>query len=155
MTRDQYFCLECVSDGCEHVVEARFRNGEAPGSPPANPKQAYGDAKIPVHRVPPALELYAAMSLGEGATKYGPFNWRENPVELMTYVGAIKRHLAAWIDGEDIDPDSKEGKPHLAGIAGSLAIIIDALECGNAIDNRPPTNAGTHKRLMQGAVLKQ
>ena len=102
-----------------------------------NPKQRYGDLKSAVQYVPPALALYAAQALGEGARKYGPYNWRDQPVEALTYVGAALRHLYAWLDGEEIDPDSKEAKHHLAGAIGSLAVLVDALEGGFLIDNRP------------------
>jgi hypothetical protein len=82
-----------------------------------------------------------AIGLKEGAEKYGPWNWRSTKVEVMTYVGAIYRHMAAFVDGEDIDPDSPVGKKHLDGVAASLAILIDAIAGGFAIDNRPPTPA--------------
>src|SRR5690606_27589574 len=67
-----------------------------PAQPP-NPKQAYGDKKVPMHTVPPALVIGAAHAFGEGAAKYGAFNWRNTKVEAMTYVGAIQRHLAAFV----------------------------------------------------------
>ena len=106
-----------------------------------NPKKAYGDAKLPVHLVPPALVLGAAKALGEGAAKYGPYNWRSTRVEAMTYVGAMLRHIAAYLDGEDIDPESSTGKTHLDGIAGSLAVLMDATYSGYLDDNRPPKGA--------------
>jgi hypothetical protein len=105
---------------------------------PANPKQAYGDKKLPVHTVPPALLLGAAKAFGEGAAKYGAFNWRLSKVEAMTYVGAIQRHLAAYVDGEDVDPESVTGKLHLEGIAACVGILLDCHHGGYLIDNRPP-----------------
>jgi len=106
-----------------------------------NPKQLQGDYKVPLHLVPPGLTIYAAMALGEGglwkATPYGPYNFRDSKVEVMTYIGGIMRHLVDFLDGTDNDPDSPVNKPSLAGVAGSLAILIDAIENGNAIDNRP------------------
>lgn len=104
----------------------------------ANPKQAFGDLKVPLHLVPYAIDHYVAVGLGEGADKYGAWNWRSSKVEAMTYIAAIKRHLAAWIDGEELDPDSATDKHHLAGAAASLAILLDAKEGGFLIDNRPP-----------------
>lgn len=101
----------------------------------SNPKQQYGDLKLPVHRVPPIALAYLAMGCGEGARKYGPFNWREIDIEAMTYIGAALRHIMAWIDGEDIDPES--GNPHIAHAMASLAILADAYERGNLIDDRP------------------
>jgi len=106
----------------------------------ANPKQAYGDKKIPVHLVPPAASMYLAMAFKEGARKYGAYNWRENDVEAMTYVGAALRHIMQYLDGEDIDPDTGEAEvPHLAAAGACLAILADATEGDNLIDNRPPT----------------
>lgn len=104
----------------------------------ANPKQAYGDLKAAVHTVPPALILGAAKGNKEGADKYGAFNWRNTKVQSMTYAGAIMRHLLAYIDGEDVDPESKTGKLHLEGIAASVGILLDAHYGGFMIDNRPP-----------------
>lgn len=118
-----------------------------PASDSANPKQRYGDLKVPLQLVPPALTLAAATALGEGARKYGPYNWRTSKVEALTYVGAMLRHLAAWQDGEDVDPESAEGKTHLAGVAASLAILLDAIEGGFVIDNRP--QPGPAPRLVR------
>ena len=117
---------------------APVRVSEAPVAPVtlANPKQAYGDLKVPLQLVPSVATAYMAMGLKEGARKYGPFNWRETNVEAMTYVGATLRHIAAFVDGEDIDPES--GNPHLAHAMASLAILVDALEADKVIDNRPP-----------------
>lgn len=112
----------------------------------ANPKQAYGDKKVPLHLVPGAASAYIAMGLKEGARKYGAFNWRETDVEAMTYVGATLRHLAAFVDGEDTDPDS--GNPHLAHAMASLAILVDALESEGVIDNRP--KAGPAAKTLEG-----
>ena len=101
-----------------------------------NPKQQYGDLKVPLHLVPAPAMAAIAMGLKEGARKYGAYNWRTLTVEAETYIGAALRHLMAWQDGEDIDPDS--GNPHLFHAMASLAILVDAMESGNVIDNRPP-----------------
>jgi hypothetical protein len=108
--------------------------------PTPNPKQAMGDAKIQLQLVPSSVEIAIARGLVEGARKYGAWNWRDQPVQVMTYVGSLKRHLAAWIEGEDIDPDG--GKLHLDGAIASLAIIIDAISSGSALDDRPKVKDG-------------
>lgn len=118
----------------------------------ANPKQAFGDTKPPLHLVPAALTHAVSVGLSEGRDKYGAWNWRSTKVEAMTYVGAILRHLAAYVDGEDADPDSAIGKSHLAGAAASLAILLDAQEGGFLVDNRPPKGAGG--RLMREPVKR-
>jgi hypothetical protein len=53
----------------------------------------------------------------------------------MIYVDAAMRHLIQWIDGEEEAEDS--GVHHLAHAAACCAILLDAIEGGNLIDNRP------------------
>ena len=55
---------------------------------------------------------------------------------MMTYLGAMKRHIDALLDGEDLAPDS--GVHHLGHIAASCAIVLDAGKHGTLVDNRPP-----------------
>ncbi len=114
-----------------------FMRAQLPDKP-ANPKKAYGDAKLATWAVPPALLLGASKAFGEGAAKYGAFNWRSTRVEVMTYVGAMLRHLAAYTDGEDVDPESATGKLHLEGIAACVGILLDCHYGGFLVDNRPP-----------------
>lgn len=128
--------------------------GDLPSRDDANPKKAYGDKKLPTHLVPPALILGVARNMGDGAEKYGAFNWRDKKVEVMTYVGAIQRHLAAFIDGEDVDPESKRGATHLGAIGACVGILMDAGMNGQLVDNRPPRGkAGEHIRAAAGVVL--
>ncbi len=100
----------------------------------ANPKEGLGIKKACLRYTPAALVLWVGEVMKTGAVKYGPFNWRENPVEAMTYAEAIERHLLAWREGQDNAEDS--GLPHLAHIAASCAILLDADACGQMIDNR-------------------
>ncbi len=104
--------------------------------PAPNPKAAHGARKVPMGLVPPIAEVHEARAFGEGAERYGPYNWRAAGVDAMTYIHAIRRHLAAYLDGEDDDP--KSGVPHLAKIRACCAILLDAHDLGNLEDNRPP-----------------
>lgn len=122
----------------------------------SNPKQAYGDSKVPLQLVPPAASIYIALGLREGALKYGDWNFRHIRVEAMTYVGAMKRHLDALVDGEwyDEEPVIVNGvqldipaKPHLAGLMASAAILADCFERGTLIDDFPPS--GGAKLLLK------
>lgn len=103
---------------------------------PSDPKGAEGAKKAPLGLIPPQAEIEAAWAHAEGAKKYGPWNWRKTGVNSMTYASAIKRHLNAWIDREDIDPDS--GLSHIAKIIASCNILIDARHHGTLTDDRPP-----------------
>jgi len=118
----------------------------------SNPKQAYGDRKPPLHLVPAALSVGASHALGEGAPKYGPYNWREKPVENTTYIAALMRHALAYLDGENVDPESKTGKTHLEGIAGCIAILLDSEALGILIDKRPP--AGPAPKMLRDPSFK-
>lgn len=100
-----------------------------------NPKDRLGVLKPRLSLVPPASILYEALAMEDGANKYGPYNWREKKVKLSIYIDACKRHLDSYWDGEDNAKDS--GKPHLAHAKACLGIIIDALETGNLINDRP------------------
>lgn len=59
---------------------------------------------------------------------YGAWNWRLSGVEAATYISAIKRHLAAIHSGEWLDSES--GKPHIAHVAASACIMMDADNLG-------------------------
>lgn len=123
---------EGMLNGVSVLVPPGYKD---PSQRSGNPKDAIGDTKPPLHLVPAALGIYASQAMANGAAKYGPFNWRKNPVRAEVYVSAALRHLAAWFDGEDHAEDS--GVHHLAHAAAGLAILLDAMATGNLIDNRP------------------
>lgn len=104
-----------------------------------DPKGEAGKQKPQMQLIPPALNAETSKALALGAQKYGPWNWRENKVDIMTYLGAMKRHLDAVIEGEDIDPES--GAHHLGHVAAGCGIVLDAQKHGTLVDNRPPQAA--------------
>ena len=99
-----------------------------------DPKGAAGAVKTPLGLIPPHAMEQTAWVHKLGADKYGPWNWRETGVCASTYVNAILRHLNAWRDGEDLDPES--GISHLAHVACSANILMDAEYCGKLQDDR-------------------
>jgi len=102
----------------------------------SDPKKSQGDKKPQLQLIPPALNDETAKALARGAEKYGVFNWRKNNVEVMTYLGAMKRHIDKFLNGEDIDPDT--GAHHLGCAAAGCGIVLDARQYGTLVDNRPP-----------------
>ena len=100
-----------------------------------NPKTLIGAAKVNPSLVPPAGVLHTAAAMMDGAAKYGPFNWREKPVPMMTYIAAAQRHLMQLLDGENYDPLSRVH--HAGHAAACMMIILDALEAEVLIDDRP------------------
>jgi hypothetical protein len=102
---------------------------------PESPKVAQGAAKTPLALIPPVAADAIAKVHQHGADRYSPWNWRESKVPMMTYLHAMRRHLDAVLDGQDLDPDS--GLPHVAHVAASCNIIMDAAAFGTLVDDRP------------------
>jgi len=66
--------------------------------------------------------------LALGARQRGEWNWRTGPkTSASVVIGKALRHLYAAADGEW---DDAEGGSHLAAAAADIAVVIDALACG-------------------------
>lgn len=107
-----------------------------------NPKDLLGLKKPPLNLFPPAALIHGSMAMGNGAAKYGPYNWRKNKVIASIYIAAAMRHIASWQDREDAAEDS--GVHHLGHALACLSIILDAEATGNLIDDRPEAGASAH-----------
>jgi hypothetical protein len=107
-----------------------------PAYPNNDPKGLIGASKVDLSLVPRSAVIHLATAMMDGGVKYGPYNWREKPVQSMTYIAAAERHLGQFLDGENYDPISKVH--HLGHLMACCAIILDSMECGVLIDNRPP-----------------
>ena len=68
----------------EPSTNTRYYDGFQPDLQGINPKQQYGDKKVPLHLVPTPAMVAIAMGLKEGARKYGAFNWRTLTCLLYT-----------------------------------------------------------------------
>lgn len=101
---------------------------------PTNPKDIIGSNKLPLHLWPQTATAYGCLALLDGALKYGRGNYRAIGVRASIYYDACLRHLTAWFEGQDQDPDS--GLPHLAHALACLAILVDAQVCGKLNDDR-------------------
>lgn len=112
---------------------------------PENPKAIHGRTKPTLALIPGGASIPISRVFELGASKYGAFNWRKDPVEAETYVSAAYRHIASWFDGEDTDPESKQ--PHIAHAAACMMILLDAMSVGKMIDNRP--HKGTSADLIR------
>lgn len=107
---------------------------------PTNPKDAIGSDKLPLHLWPMPATALGCVALLDGALKYGRSNWRDAGVRATIYVDALIRHVTAYLEGEDVDPDS--GVPHLGHALACLAILVDAEAAGKLIDDRNYNGAG-------------
>lgn len=103
---------------------------------PSNPKDSVGIRKVPFSTVPAPVIAEIGLAMLEGARKYGRHNYRAVGVRGSVYYDAAMRHLTAWWEGEDIDPDS--GLSHITKAAACMAVLRDSQIQGNWTDDRPP-----------------
>lgn len=119
-----------------------------------NPKTLIGARRVDLSLLPPAGVIHGAHAMMDGAEKYGPYNWREKKVPARTYIAAAQRHLADFLDGEALATDS--GVHHLGHVIGCCAIVLDAMETGNLIDDRPkPGAAAAILARLEIAILER
>lgn len=120
----------------------------------ANPKDLLGAAKPDATKVPAIAIAWESLAMMDGAGKYDPYNWRANKVVASIYIAAAKRHLDLWYEGEEFAEDS--GCHHLGHARACLAILLDAQETGNLIDDRPvtPTSAGVLGKVYAKIAAK-
>lgn len=112
-----------------------------------NPKDLIGNTKLGLRHVPLGAIYEAAVAMDDGARKYGPFNWRDHPVRADVYTDAAKRHIDAWIHGEERADDS--GAHHLGHAVACLLILMDAQHHDTLKDNRDKNARRFHDILDQ------
>ncbi len=101
---------------------------------PTNPKDAIGSDKLPLHLWPSTATMMGSIAMLNGMLKYGRSNFRAIGIRASIYYDAARRHLDAWFEGEELDPD--DGVPHLAATLACVAIIVDAQAAGKLNDDR-------------------
>lgn len=102
-----------------------------------NPKDlAAGGTRVDISVFPMTAIVYGALAMTEGHLKYGGFNYRVTDIRASVYISAFLRHFFKWINGEWSDPITNV--PHLANCLACISLLIDAVECGKLIDDRPP-----------------
>ena len=147
---DEAPCATCS----ERSAWVRLSTPPAPGNPhermfhlrkATNPKDAIGISKAPMSTVSAAVLAEVGVAMLEGASKYGRHNYRAAGVRSSVYYDATMRHLMAWWEGEDTDPDS--GMSHITKAITSLVVLRDAMIQGMCTDDRPPRSAEFYARL--------
>jgi len=96
----------------------------------------YNEGKLPYDLIPFEAEEGLARVLAHGAKKYAARNWEKGMDWSIPY-GAMRRHLAAWWNGEKTDKES--GLSHMAHVLCNAAFLITYEEREIGTDNRPHT----------------
>lgn len=121
-----------------------------------NPKTLMGRQKLSLLSVVPPASIICeaeAMHYGafeaprkDGSKGYGPYNWRDDPVELMIYIDACLRHIFAFVDGENRAEDSLA--THIGHAKACLGIIADAQANGTLLDDRPKVRHNAAAKML-------
>jgi len=114
----------------------------------------FDESKVRTDLVPISIICGVASVLTFGANKYGDRNW-EQGIKYGRVWGALLRHLYAWWEGEQEDPES--GLPHLWHAASCLSFIIHYETYPNrytSFDDRPTYEEETEwKRPKPGTII--
>lgn len=79
--------------------------------------------KLRYDLIPTSAITGLAEVLTMGAKKYTPNGWRNVPDGIERYYAALYRHLLAWRNGEQIDPES--GLHHLKHVMINVAFLLE------------------------------
>lgn len=104
--------------------------------------KTYDDNKPPLAMLPPAGIRAVAKVQAYGHRKYKDFHNYRKGMEISRNLSCAMRHIMAYMDGEDLDPESKES--HLGHAACRIMFALQNLEDGVAIDDR-------YKKLKRNA----
>ena len=157
--KDEFYCTECYYVELLNALHCDEVCGEGNVVPEtdkcdtttadmksSNPKDLAAVTRVPMHLWPMTATVYGCAAIYEGMRKYGYYNWRHDKVSIMTYVAALQRHLFRYVGGQWADKNS--GATHLGHILACLAILVDAHESGQIIDDRPIAGPDV-ERLMK------
>lgn len=93
----------------------------------------FDSGKVRLDLVPTHPVKEVARVLMHGAAKYGDHNWRGGIAYSRLYAATL-RHLTAFWEGEDIDPES--GLHHLAHAACEIFFLIEMVTRRPELDDR-------------------
>jgi hypothetical protein len=94
----------------------------------------YNKDKLPMHLVPPKAIKALAEVLQYGAHKYDERNWEKGANYSVPYA-SLMRHLIAFWEGEDKDPES--GLSHTHHILMNAAMLVEYEGQSDLFDDRP------------------
>ena len=108
-------------------------SGSAGGSAGGGSAMKFDDNKLPVNLLSSEALLQTAAVLKFGADKYHAHNWRDG-FAWSRPLAAAMRHIMAFNDGEDKDPES--GLSHLAHAACCIMFLLEFEKTHPHLDDR-------------------
>ena len=95
----------------------------------------YDAGKAPLSLIPYSAQYQEALVLAFGAKKYDSWNWSKG-MQWSRLIDAALRHIGAYADGQDLDPESQLN--HLAHARCCLGFLLDMVESFPEGDDRRP-----------------
>jgi len=114
----------------------KYEGTEAPNpTPESTPKSGtkHDQGKPDLSLVPFSAQCAEALVFQFGAQKYGRDNFKQG-MESHRLVAAALRHIGAYWQGEDLDPES--GLSHLGHARCCLSMLIELERLGKLKDTR-------------------
>ena len=93
----------------------------------------HDQGKPPIGLIPANALVQEAKVLAFGARKYAKHQWRMG-MEWSRLIDAAMRHILAFNEGEDVDPET--GLSHLAHARCCLAFLIEYQNTHREFDDR-------------------
>lgn len=93
----------------------------------------HDSGKLPWHLFPWSAARQVVAVLAFGASVYGEYNWTHGMAYSRLYSAAI-RHLTAWWEREDDDPET--GLSHLAHAVACILFLLTYRITGRGSDDR-------------------
>lgn len=124
----------CRSGFCTTFSDAEFNNTKALYNVASDRDQTIkADGSKPRMELIPTSALYSlGRVLTHGAEKYSPNSWQN--VEVERYVGALLRHLCAFLD-DPTGVDADSGLKHTEHLLANAVFINDAVVNGRVESN--------------------
>lgn len=99
----------------------------------SNEAKKYDAGKADLSLIPTVAIEQMARAFMLGEKKYGRYNFYKG-MEASRLTAAALRHIHAWNEGEELDPES--GYSHLGHALACIAMILKQQELGTLKDNR-------------------
>lgn len=122
-------CSQTQPDGksCAKTVTTLKQEGKM------NEGKKFDAGKPPMELLSHRALLEAAKVMGEGKNKYGAQNWRAG-LAWSRVIGAAYRHLGAFNDGQDLDPET--GLSHVAHLLCCAMFLLEYISTHPEMDDR-------------------
>jgi hypothetical protein len=113
-----------------HIWTTATHRGDTVTTKPA---LKFDNGKPDLSLIPRAALDQCARAFMLGEQKYGRYNFY-NGMEASRLVAACLRHVTAWNEGEETDPES--GASHLGHALACISMILQQQHLGTLKDNR-------------------